>query len=158
MIFLFEYRVISSAPFLSYQNASSITLYFGSGFIREQHLTPITLHPTSMFSSLPSSGRKVSYCERHAQHRPICIQTTLMKTVSHCLTWDSSSCQKKLSYEETFKSCRLQKIFLKKYAILLFIKHQKLKKLSTEIKYSDHKKLLKLNPSGDLEKLDDLVL
>ena len=36
------------------------------------------------------------------------------------------------------------------YVILLFIKHQKVKIISAEVKYSDHKKLSKLSIFGDL--------
>ena len=53
------------------------------------------------------------------------------------------------SNQVTFKRRRLHKILNKMYVILLFIKQQKVKKLSAEVNYSDYKKLTKLSMLGD---------
>ena len=50
------------------------------------------------------------------------------------------------------------KVIEKKNVILHFIKHQKVKKLSGEIKNSGHKKLSTLSIFGDLVGLGNLVL
>ncbi|GFV04092.1 hypothetical protein TNCV_917141 [Trichonephila clavipes] len=63
--FLHEYRVISRVLISPHPNTSGATLQTESGFVRKQHLTPITLHPISMFSCPLLSGCRVSCCQRN---------------------------------------------------------------------------------------------
>ena len=90
--------VIGRRYFSRHTKTLLVILQTESGLIREQHLIPITLYPTSMINSPTSSVRTVSCCQRNAHHCPMSIQITFIKPISDSFAWDFSSCyQIKLS-------------------------------------------------------------
>ena len=93
--FLNEYRVISSAAFLTIPKHILCHTLNCIGIHREQHLTLISLHPNLMLSSPPSSVFTVSCSQWNLHHYFMYIHTILMKLTSDCLVWDPLSCYQK---------------------------------------------------------------